>query len=981
MTRFRRAALFSTLERLPEHRHRLLLSVSLAAIVLSLIGAPSFAAGGLGGQAGGAGGADNPTGAGLGGGNNRFNGGGGGGAGTTGGRGGDGGDNGGTGGQTAGADGAGGNANHISGGGGGGGAHGYVGATAPTVNARGGNGGPGGAGTFGADAGGGGAGGWGAVITGTGDLGTMTVNAAGGNGGTGGNGQNFSGNGGTGGNGLALTANGATIRLNGVITGGNGASSGQTGNPFASGGAGGHGILVSGTGNVITVSGAVTGGIGGSRFGGGDNGAGGAGILMTGTGGTIIVTGSVTGGDGPTSGGMGINANTNATVVVGGNVTGGMATGPNTRASAVNFNGGVNTLELRAGWSLTGNVTGQTAADTLRLGGNANESFDMTKLAVQLAGFGILEKAGTSTWTTTGISAFSGPVRVNGGKLLVNNDMSGAASVTVNAGGTLGGTGTAPATTVNAGGALSPGASVGTLAINGNLTLNAGAATIVEVQGASIDRINVTGTTALNGALQLVALGGSYVFSSPYTFLTSTGAITGRFSSISTDSAFGVGVTSNVTYNAGNVQLTLTPAPLAPIITQPASPAAPAPLAFFGATGNSFAVASGIDRAVANGANPSAFFSLYNQPTRQALAAALNQLTGEAHTGANGMALGASGRFMGMMLNPFSQGRDTSVMNIAGGGFADAAFASTGSASARIDGGLEPLMAQPRAPQARFAVWGGATGGSSRMSGDALGSGAASLRGTDGHLAVGADIGLLPGVMAGFAFSGGETRATLANGQGSARADAYQAGLYALGKAGALSFGISGAYSSLDVEAHRAVPVLGLASVRASYRTEAWSGRMQADYAAFRWSGISLAPMAALQAQSVTTPGFIERNGLTELPVGIISQGTTNMTARGELGLKLDVATTISAIPVLLNASAAWGHHFARDNALNASLVGLAGSGFRVQGARPDKDSTLLGASAQISLGRSTIFAANFDSEISRNSQSYAGSARLKVAF
>jgi hypothetical protein len=53
-----------------------------------------------------------------------------------------------------------------------------------------------------------------------------------------------------------------------------------------------------------------------------------------------------------------------------------------TRADAIDFTGGANILELRAGSTILGNVVG-AGADLLRLGGSVNSAFDASALGTQ----------------------------------------------------------------------------------------------------------------------------------------------------------------------------------------------------------------------------------------------------------------------------------------------------------------------------------------------------------------------------------------------------------------------------------------------------------------------------------------------------------------------------------------------------------------------------------------------------------------------
>ena len=76
------------------------------------------------------------------------------------------------------------------------------------------------------------------------------------------------------------------------------------------------------------------------------------------------------------------------------------------------------------------------------------------------------------------------------GKLIVDGSIATSSQTTVNAGGTIGGSGTVGNLTIN-GGTLSPGNSPGTLTVNGNLVLTAAASYFLEVTPTVADRTNV----------------------------------------------------------------------------------------------------------------------------------------------------------------------------------------------------------------------------------------------------------------------------------------------------------------------------------------------------------------------------------------------------------------------------------------------------------------------------------------------------------
>ncbi len=285
--------------------------------------------------------------------------------------------------------------------------------------------------------------------------------------------SNNSGGGGGGGEGgggaltTGATAITSTAQISGA-NGGNGGNSGASGNLSGSGGSGGAG----GTGVVLTggatffnnaAPGVQAGaggnggnsGTSGNRAGrGGDAGAGGAGVLLT-NGGAVLNSGSIQGGNGGAAGtagggaignlgngnaGAGV-AGANVTVINSGTITGGLANGgAGAQANAITFTGGSNVVELQAGSTISGNVVG-TGTDTLRLGGSANSSFNVSNIgaAAQYQGFDNYVKTGTSTWTLTGTTTAVTRWTINQGTLSISADNNlGAASgaLTLN-GGTL----------------------------------------------------------------------------------------------------------------------------------------------------------------------------------------------------------------------------------------------------------------------------------------------------------------------------------------------------------------------------------------------------------------------------------------------------------------------------------------------------------------------------------------------------------------
>ncbi len=379
----------------------------------------------------------------------------------------------------------------------------------------------------------GGGGGGGAGVTG--GAGGDTGNASGGAGGSsagasGSSGDNFffaGGGGGGGGGGAHGAVVTTSISNSGSVAGGSG---GRGGSPMVNvpgagggGGGGGYGVVVDGGGLTYANTGTVKGGNGGdggfSIFDvGGFGGNGGDGVVFTG-GGTLVNSGSIAGGNGGAAGngsvsdglaglgGVGI-VGSNLSIINSGSITGGLVGDGSTRANAISFTGGSNVLELRADSTITGDVAG-TNSDTLRLGGTADSTFDVSRFTSQYTGFSTFVKTGSSTWTLTGSTLALTPWTIEQGTLAVSSD--GNLGNTLSSGlifngGTLqflAGFSTSRPVTLNAGG--------GAFDTNGNgVTLAGamgGAGGLTKVGAGTLTLTNTNtytgGTTISAGTLQL----------------------------------------------------------------------------------------------------------------------------------------------------------------------------------------------------------------------------------------------------------------------------------------------------------------------------------------------------------------------------------------------------------------------------------------------------------------------------------------------
>ena len=224
----------------------------------------------------------------------------------------------------------------------------------------------------------------------------------------------------------------------------------------------------------------------------------------------------------------GNNAYAGGTTVLGGILQAGSA-GAFVDDTAYTVNGG--TLDLN-GFDLTmsslSGTGGTVALGTADL--TVDQAADTTFSGI-IAGTGTLTKDGVGNLILTGNSTFTGATSVNGGILSVNGSIANSA-VTVNDGGTLGGTGTVGETVLNSGGTLAPGNSVGTITVENSLGFGGGSTYGVEVGGSTADRTNVVAGST--GAGTAVLTGGTV----NVTFLT-TGNLLQRYTILSAAGGLG----------------------------------------------------------------------------------------------------------------------------------------------------------------------------------------------------------------------------------------------------------------------------------------------------------------------------------------------------------------------------------------------------------------------------------------------------------
>jgi uncharacterized protein with beta-barrel porin domain len=390
-------------------------------------------------------------------------------------------------------------------------------------------------------------------------------------------------------------------------------------------------------------------------------------------------------------------------------------------------------------------------------------------------------------------------------------------------------------------------------------------------------------------------------------------------------------------------------------------------------------VAGAIDQFVAGGGTLPAGFSNLTSLTGDALVAALQQLTGEA--GATGGQQGGTqltNSFLTLLLNGFTGGRGAAGGFGAAMGYAGAPSVSPEAANAYA--AINKAAPSHRLSGSNWTMWGSAYGGQSTARGDAL-VGTNDTRATTWGLATGFDRRLDPSTVVGFAFAGGSTNWSLANGAGAGRGEVFQTGVYASHQIGAAYLAAAATYAYHRMTTDRTVMVAGTDNLTAGFDAHNVGARIEAGrrFAGPGTAGIT--PYAAAQVQAFFLPSYNESatSGSNQFALAFGSRTAT--TTRSELGFWFDTRAAAGDGTVTLFSRLAWAHDWRSDDTVTASFQSLSGSSFIVNGATPPENLGLVTAGVEAKATSRVTVTAKFDGEFANGYQSYAGTGTVRYAW
>jgi uncharacterized protein with beta-barrel porin domain len=614
-----------------------------------------------------------------------------------------------------------------------------------------------------------------------------------------------------------------------------------------------------------------------------------------------------------------------------------------TMSGAIKLSAHADVLNISGG-TINGNIVGAGTSDTVNF---------------QL-GAGTIYTDNNAFTGVNQVNIESGTVVLNGANSATNVDVYG----------TLAGTGSIDPTalTIHSGATFAPGSGTpgSSMAITGNLVLQSGATYQVYVNPSTSSFASASGTASLGGTVNASFASGNYL-TRQYLILQSAGLGGTSFTSLSTTN-LPKDATAVLDYTADDVYLDLT---------------ASLPAGNFNV--NQQNVANALNGYFnSGGALPPNFITLFDL-SGPALANALTKLDGEASTDADKGAFQLMTDFLDLMLDPTAGGGG----GMSGGGASG--FAPEQDASLPPDVALayaKALNLPVKAPRSqasqtfdqRWSAWGSGFGGTSFTNGNAA-IGSNNVTASDYGFAAGMDYRATPGFTYGFALAGGGTNWNLAQGLGSGRSDAFQAGVYAKTHWGPLYFSGALAFANHWFTTDR---IAMSDQLRATFTGQSYAARGEMGYRyAVPVTGaiIGVTPYAALQAQDFHTPSYSE----TDLTGGgfALSYNAMNATdTRSELGARFDNLQIVDGMPLVLRGRLAWAHDWFTDaTALNAVFQTLPGTSFTVNGAAPPKNSALTTAAAELHISANWTAIAKFDGDFGAGSQTYGGTGTLRYSW
>ncbi|MGX9431352.1 MULTISPECIES: autotransporter outer membrane beta-barrel domain-containing protein [Bradyrhizobium] len=604
---------------------------------------------------------------------------------------------------------------------------------------------------------------------------------------------------------------------------------------------------------------------------------------------------------------------------------------------------------------------------TINLGANGG-GFDIADrantftIAQVLSGTGSLTKFGAGTLVLTGANSYSGGTTVSSGTLVLGNSTAaGTGAVNVLSGGLLKGSGTIGALSVGSGGTVAPGNSPGTLTVNGAVTFNAGSIYQVDVtpQGQH-DLITSTGAVSINtgAGVQVLAVPGTYGPNTTYAILSTSGAVSGTFGSVSSNFAF---LTPTLSYDPQNVYLTL--------VYDDGSNGgggngggggggggSSPRFASYATTANELAVANA---AQALGIGNTLFNAIVTLPV-SGVPGVFNALSGEVYPSAMSVLQDESLILRRAVL-------DRARVPVAAPAAAPLAYA----AKARSGTDVIELPGTPNAFWAQgFGTWGriDGNGNAATISGDVSGI----IVGYDRTFSSGTGDWRL-GFAAGYSSSNYHVDAR----SSSFSSDNAHVAVYGGTSFGALGVRFGGAYSWADISADRSVVFPGFYNAL-SADTSARTGQVFGEVGyGLSSASVNLEPFAGLAYVNVDLSRLTEIGG----PAALTGYGGSEGVTYSTLGARISVPFLLGPIPTAFKGTLAWQHAFGDITPQVLFAFGPGTTPFAISGVAIASDAALIEAGLDMALAANTSLSIFYAGQLAETDTNNMVKGRFSLRF
>jgi outer membrane autotransporter protein len=660
-------------------------------------------------------------------------------------------------------------------------------------------------------------------------------------------------------------------------------------------------------------------------------------------GGTFINTGTIGSTD---SHGILIRNNSNADITNSGTISGAV-NAISFAAAGGTATAATHTLRLNTGSVLNGNVLGGANTDNLILNGTGTENIS------KFLNFENFNMQGTN-WTLTGTGTFSTSAVVQGGLLQVDGQLT-SSTVTVQTGGTLGGSGTVIGAVV-VDGTIAPGNSIGTLHIAGPYTQAAGSAYRVEISPLpAADLINVTGAASLvGGTVNVVAAPGIYTVGQRYTILTASGGVTGTYASLTDNMPF---LEFGLFYDPNNVYLDVTQV-LASFPTIARTP-------------NQKAAATGAQQLGPGNPIFDALLVLDAPTSRYAF----DQLSGEIHASLRGVLLEDSRFVRDGILQRLRQSAGMGgiggpqIVSAYAGDDEEHALAYAPRNRSKVKTALPPQIvtkADP-IPERSWTLWGNAFGNWGKLDGD---GNAASTTTRMGGLISGLDKTIAgtfgAALRIGLAGAYQAQRINVSDRNSSASVDTYTLAGYAalLNGPFALRTGIAQAWHSIETTRNVVFPGFS-DSTKGDYNGRTTQIFGEIGYA-LDYRTVALEPYAGLAHVRVRTDGFTETGGAAAL-TGLSDDTATTFST---LGIRASMPLATAWSTTILRAGLGWRHAFSNVTPV-AELAFSAGTPFAIAGVPIARDSLLIEAGLDAAWAKNVTVGIGYSGQYAGNTSEH----------